>query len=130
MQMFRKIITAGVLYVLIPAAILNMIYRVADLEFDRISDIFSKAKVVFSGTPVQGPVAPPSPAPSPTTLNVATSSPVVSPLDTAEDITNIGVEFSDQAFSADDILADKLNRLPQDFKVSPDLKPRVAFWFD
>ncbi len=45
-------------------------------------------------------------------------------------MNKIPLEFADVNYNADKILSDPLNRVSEDFKISPDLRRRVAFWFD
>ncbi len=45
-------------------------------------------------------------------------------------INKIPLEYADQSISAEDIVNDKMNLLPQDFKVPDGLKKRVGFWLD
>ncbi len=49
---------------------------------------------------------------------------------TSESINKIPLEYLDETFVKEDILDDKLNRLPQDFKIAPEMKDRVGFWLD
>src|SRR6185369_4219894 len=42
------------------------------------------------------------------------------------DINKVPLEFANQVFTAEDILQDKLNLLPQDFKIPSGLKERVG----
>ncbi len=47
-----------------------------------------------------------------------------------KNINKIPLEYADQTFTSEDIIQDKLNRLPYDFKVPAGLKQRILFWFD
>jgi len=74
------------------------------------------------GKPIVVQNALPVSAPSPANTNTQTAE--------NEDPNNIALEYEDQSFTAEEFLSDKFNRLPEDFKVSSDMKNRIKFWFD
>jgi membrane-bound lytic murein transglycosylase D len=47
-----------------------------------------------------------------------------------DEINKIPLEYANQAVVPQDIIDDKLNLLPQDFKIEQSLKQRVGFWFN
>jgi membrane-bound lytic murein transglycosylase D len=47
-----------------------------------------------------------------------------------DEISKIPLEFADPSISPLDIINDKYNRIPLDFKIPQDLKSRVGFWLD
>jgi membrane-bound lytic murein transglycosylase D len=47
-----------------------------------------------------------------------------------DDVNQIPLEYADQTFSDLDILHDKLNRLPNDFKIPKEMEKRIGFWLD
>jgi membrane-bound lytic murein transglycosylase D len=63
-------------------------------------------------------------------LQVASNNQAIQDASDPEDVSKLPLEFIDQSITAEDILRDKYNRIPLDFKIPADLQKRVGFWLD
>lgn len=143
MKLLKNIVAGFILYVAIPASLLFTIFQVLDYRQDDIVQFVYTLQNHFGSNPGALRASQiPQPALSsqmpdeneqldldsvqPPNLS---SAPVANP-NVEEDANKVPLEFADQSLNADDILSDRLNRVPDDFKIPKEIRGRVRFWFD
>ena len=130
MKKLLKTSPAGVaLYLAISAACLSFVFVLSQVQSGRLGAFldFMNSDVAMAAEQPGMPPAP-SPTPSPAAVASASISPAKGAVETP--IDSIPQEFDDQSFASTDVLNDRLNLLPDDFKIPPALRDRVSFWFD